>query len=755
MALQQPTTGKTVQQFLAELDDLTKKNRGGFAAAAEDTGSSVPFIVPGRQIAQILPGATQQNTQKTFETPQDYQVPDYSSPYQNQGQEQTSNIQSFFEQLQQASQPDIVGQTPDGGVITGSGEVINQNGSITTSVGDTIYPIASLPNGNSLYSDGSVRKGGLEQLIQDIFGQSRPITQSYGNVNPMEPTPGNVNYGTDIRTRDLQGGSYGLPTESKIVQILVDDGIKDPYQSQTQGYGNSILVQLPSGEMLRFSHLESLPNAQVGDVIPAGTKFVTPGNTGNTNGPHLDLEYYNPQGQISDPQNYIGQVANNTTSPASVVPNSELTPEIQQYVNSYTGKNQFKSPIERQQGQVLGMTSQPEQNYTPYKPQGQVLGANTSRQATADALSGVGTLVNAPELKTNELVAEQGTNPIRQLAGNITDYIGTKLGLGENNISESITGGRTTNTLPQAGQGVQSLISDIKNASIFGPNTQLFTKPSTLDIQGPGRAVGSATANTLLPTGTVGESAKPANDTRDPFFRYGESENYSQFLDPNASQSGTLSTGIFSNDFYSDPNNVSSVFGGTHLAGQATDIFKEQFKDKYSDPKYDQADVESILNSIGTLDGTYTPNIREPRLSPPPSEGPSVKPTDINPQTGRAYAVNPNTGVWDDNYFSSSFSGGRAPTIEQNQQQGQTSGQGTQALVQESGRVVQAPQGTSLRTDSSGGTQAVKQVNPTLPSGRQSELSTPEKSTSAQVNKPAGSYGLFSSISNLFKRFFN
>lgn len=30
---------------------------------------------------------------------------------------------------------------------------------------------------------------------------------------------------------------------------------------------------------------------------------------------------------------------------------------------------------------------------------------------------------------------------------------------------------------------------------------------------------------------------------------------------------------------------------------------------------------------------------------------------DINPQTGKAYAVNPQTGVWDDNYFANNFGG--------------------------------------------------------------------------------------------------
>jgi len=36
----------------------------------------------------------------------------------------------------------------------------------------------------------------------------------------------------------------------------------------------------------------------------------------------------------------------------------------------------------------------------------------------------------------------------------------------------------------------------------------------------------------------------------------------------------------------------------------------------------------------------------------------AVAPTDINPATGKAYAVNPSSGVWDDNYFAKTYSSG-------------------------------------------------------------------------------------------------
>jgi murein DD-endopeptidase MepM/ murein hydrolase activator NlpD len=50
---------------------------------------------------------------------------------------------------------------------------------------------------------------------------------------------------------------------------------------------------------MRFSHLSDVA-VQPGQVIPGGTVIGQVGVTGNTTGPHLDLEYRNAQGQLAD-----------------------------------------------------------------------------------------------------------------------------------------------------------------------------------------------------------------------------------------------------------------------------------------------------------------------------------------------------------------------------------------------------------------------------------------------------------------------
>ena len=54
-----------------------------------------------------------------------------------------------------------------------------------------------------------------------------------------------------------------------------------------------------TGEKLRFSHLNRADVRQ-GESLKGGTVIGLSGSTGNSSGPHLDLEYYNSRGQISD-----------------------------------------------------------------------------------------------------------------------------------------------------------------------------------------------------------------------------------------------------------------------------------------------------------------------------------------------------------------------------------------------------------------------------------------------------------------------
>lgn len=118
------------------------------------------------------------------------------------------------------------------------------------------------------------------------------VTQTFMNYNPeIEKYSGGYNYGVDFGTPE--NTPVGLPEGNWIIKEAT-------LGSFNKGYGNSVLaVNEDTGEMIRFSHLSRLntaPNAR----IRGGSVIGFTGNTGNTTGPHLDLEYYTKGGKPAD-----------------------------------------------------------------------------------------------------------------------------------------------------------------------------------------------------------------------------------------------------------------------------------------------------------------------------------------------------------------------------------------------------------------------------------------------------------------------
>lgn len=130
-----------------------------------------------------------------------------------------------------------------------------------------------------------------------ILSKSGAITQRFGNINPIEVYSGGVNYGTDIGVD--KGTKVALPPGKwKVVEAY--NGAQEGQKAANRGYGNSILVQnTETGEKLRFSHLSQV-GIQQGAVVDGGNIVGATGNTGNSTGPHLDLEYYDNNGKVMD-----------------------------------------------------------------------------------------------------------------------------------------------------------------------------------------------------------------------------------------------------------------------------------------------------------------------------------------------------------------------------------------------------------------------------------------------------------------------
>lgn len=525
MAQRTPTQVKqqrSYQDYLKQLDDLLKLNTGRGLFAATDTSSNTPIYVPGQvrnpsgiegNAQAISSMQERQSVIPEFQPPQYEEIPQEGEVLGAQDDQGNMTVQDFVEQFtqavyrpqsasseeldqiyQQTGQKYAVQSLPDGRVRFNDGSIGIQE--------ENPQPIASMSDGSILWSDGFTRQAppremvgqfaGTEGLSKFLFdGENQTITQKYGNVNKVEPTPGNVNVGTDFRTRDLQNRELKLPVNTRVLQVLRDDGTRFGDISGHDGYGNSVLLELPSGERVRLSHLSNLPQFEPGQEIPAGTIIGTPGTTGNTYGEHLDVEYYNAQGEIADPRGFLqtGAAQYSQSSPVT-----GISPYIKnnQMMSVDPRSTLAQSPsVETSTMQTGAIQSPSTQAASSYNNPNYNIDYSNSSASQGQSGYGIGAGVKqfAQDVKqlpqkaaqtiekvnpTGEFdlgITEGGFNPeaqqarqqtalkfaqpqenrgflgkARQSLGNATEFFGDTLGLPEGNISEIIAGGKTPRT---------------------------------------------------------------------------------------------------------------------------------------------------------------------------------------------------------------------------------------------------------------------------------------------------------------------
>lgn len=186
-------------------------------------------------------------------------------------------------------------------------ELVNMydtNNSQTSTLPPEVAQLLDAPSQVEQKDSTSQRSSTLPPEVQDalsnnednfkILGKSYPLTQGFMNYDPtIEKYSGGYNYGDD----------FGAPVDTPV--SLPKGQWKVIESSNTgdfnRGYGNSVMVQnTETGEKLRFSHLSQTPLKE-GQLIDGGIIGDT-GDTGNVTGPHLDLEYYDPQGNLQDIQ---------------------------------------------------------------------------------------------------------------------------------------------------------------------------------------------------------------------------------------------------------------------------------------------------------------------------------------------------------------------------------------------------------------------------------------------------------------------
>lgn len=757
---------KTSEDRMKELEELAKLNRGGFTALAEDTKSNIPFMLPGQRMRPDFemnqPRLQRVAFPESEPIPEEEPLPELQTEFPTESPQglSASDFLDYF--TQQFYGPDLsqgIASTEDGGVLYQDGSIRYSDGTVRYGgTGDAgAYPIASMADGSIKYSDGSIRalgQPGLQGLQQGIFGQDLPITQQYGNVNPGMGYANNIHGGVDLRTRNLTGEqrNFSLPVDAKVVQVITAD--------TGSPYGNSVLLQLPSGEMLRFSHLSQIFN--IGDTLTAGQAFGTPGSTGNSTDEHLDLEYYDPSGKRANPTQFQGFAKDKTQTEQ---------PQMAQ---------QYQQP--QQQGQVLGATDQqPQQlttpeleqpkpnrpmnmDYTKIQPNPQKnigitaanmvdvanptgnfdLGITENLRGNPEAgrLKQIETVENlgfGPELGSSERARAQGTNVGRQFIGDALDTLVQKakqfgVNVGEHGITEKIAKGMTRFTpqayaadnpeLPTPGQGIDQLKS---GGQVLGAQS---SRPSMADISSS-KVVGdvsggdmSRMSNGSLPMDSAQVQSKMQGyDARDPFFRQGLNQKFASDIDPEKAQSGALTIDLFKPDFYKSPSKLNQAFSGTSLFGQArgrynqeAEKIKNQFRSAYGSG-YDQGDIDRILSSIPENADLTNLQLEAPRRSQ--SE----------------------PGVFNE---SPSYSPNQPASIQQAQNAGSSTGTGVKSVQYPGGRIVSAAPGSSLRADSSGNIQQVRYGE------------SPVKTPSAQINQASQQpqQSIFSRISNAISRLF-
>lgn len=156
----------------------------------------------------------------------------------------------------------------------------------------------------------------------------------FGVRQAADKYSGGVNYGTDIIVP--KGTKVAAPPgQWKVVEAFNGATVEGPQNKQghlNKGYGNSVLIQnTETGEKLRMSHLT--PGGvyvKPGQTIEGGTVLGATGASGNTagrTGQHLDLEYYDAKGKISDPMrsSYAGFFTGKATQQGTM-PEQSVSP---------------------------------------------------------------------------------------------------------------------------------------------------------------------------------------------------------------------------------------------------------------------------------------------------------------------------------------------------------------------------------------------------------------------------------------------
>lgn len=134
-----------------------------------------------------------------------------------------------------------------------------------------------------------------------ILKNPTQITQSFGTVNPIEPTAGNRAGDTNFAAN--AGDEIAAPPgEWQVIKAYNQAnpvGAPGDY-ADNSGWGNDVwLKDTKTGQVIHFLHMSDV-NASPGETIKGGQIVGTVGDSGNSTGNNLGVEYYDQQGDLGD-----------------------------------------------------------------------------------------------------------------------------------------------------------------------------------------------------------------------------------------------------------------------------------------------------------------------------------------------------------------------------------------------------------------------------------------------------------------------
>lgn len=658
----------TLDDYLSQLDELLKRNRGGGLYEGFDVNPRA-FRIGGQVVdpSGLGQDAVKDQLRYTAYEPTTIPMearltqPDFN-PNFDIGQEQDEdtidfNSASGFKKVIDEITSIPVARTDDGGLLYSNGQVRYDDGRVRQATrADVPQVVRQFNDGSVLLTNGlyinpnaSMGRGysGLSGLSDLIFGRQQKVTQDYGNQNPA--FYGQAGHrGTDFRTSDLEAGfNFAFPFEVEVMEV----------QRAESGspYGNSLLLRLPNGSMLRLSHLDDMENFRPGNIVRAFDYIGTPGSTGQSTGEHLDVEYYGPDGQIANPEefnlNMIDLVDINSINNALQQGQESLSDADKRWLEAQQdliskGVNMTLDPRRFQDEERQEQPQQPEDRsfrqtideniiqpvtqavqgvseaMKPMSPERQALSRVPERIAQKTGLEAElglseGIAGQDAEQARIEGLAKQPKeyNPYRQLLGNVTERVGDFFGIPEGVWSETLAGGPTKRTnqalasqiggeapaqVPGIRQNIQDIGQDIARRAGEGINTlkekasNVYQKSPLMGLFEGQKQVGDTKGSTLIDT----SGGQAPVDNRDAFFKFGGVEQYKQNLldNPDQLRGGALDTSLFKKDFFQDPNNIANVFGRTYMGKEATDKYKDylgsNIKAGYDEPYKTELRVE-------------------------------------------------------------------------------------------------------------------------------------------------------------------